>query len=89
MEQVEPGYHDTEYAEILPLIIIDAKKRPKWFKIAYKESRIGKIRGTPTFIIWNEETGMEIDRIVGYSGKKWFYEYIDSWIENNKKYYGQ
>ena len=76
MEQVEPEYHDTEYAETLPLTIIDAKDIPEWFHVAYDKGNIKPIRGTPTFIIWDEENQEEIDRIVGYGGKEWFYEQI-------------
>ena len=76
MEQVEPDYHDTEYAKTLPLTIIDNADIPEWFHIAYDKGYIKAIRGTPTFIIWHEENQEEIDRIVGYGGKEWFYEQI-------------
>ena len=82
MEQVEPEYHDTEYAETLPLTIIDAKDIPEWFHIAYDKGNIKKIKGTPTFIIWDEENQIEIDRIVGYGGKEWFYEQISIRVKN-------
>ena len=85
MEQVEPEYHDTIYAETLPLTIIYHNDRPEWFNIAYEEGRIKKIKGTPTFIIWDEESQAEIDRIVGYGGKEWFYEQIAIWIDNHHK----
>ena len=85
MEQVEPEYHDTEYAKTLPLTIIDAKDIPEWFHIAYDKGNIKPIRGTPTFIIWDEKRQEEIDRIVGYGGKEWFYEQIVHWIDNHHK----
>ena len=85
MEQVEPEYHDTEYAETLPLTIIDAKDIPEWFHIAYDKGNIKPIRGTPTFIIWDAESQVEIARIVGYNGKEWFYEQIAIWIDNHHK----
>ena len=88
-EQVAPTYNDTKYAETLPLIIIDAKDIPEWFHIAYDKGNIKKIRGTPTFIIWDEENQVEIDRIVGYNGKEWFYERIAYWVKHNEEYYGQ
>jgi thioredoxin-related protein len=88
-EQVVPTYNDTEYAETLPLTIIDAEDIPEWFTVAYEKGDIEKIKGTPTFIIWNEETQVEVDRIVGYNGKEWFYERIDYWIEHYEEYYGQ
>ena len=82
MEQVEPEYHDTEYAKTLPLTIVYHTDRPEWFNIAYEEGRIKKIKGTPTFIIWDEESQAEIDRIVGYGGKEWFYEQISIRVKN-------
>ena len=88
-EQVAPEYNDTIYAETLPLTIIDAEHPPEWFTTAYEEGKIKKIRGTPTFIIWDKESQSEIDRIVGYNGKEWFYERIAYWIEHHEEYYGQ
>ena len=82
MEQVEPDYHDTEYAKILPLTIIDNADIPEWFHVAYDKGNIKPIRGTPTFIIWDEENQIEIDRIVGYGGKEWFYEQISIRVKN-------
>ena len=66
---------DYEYRD-MPLVIIDAYNQPDWFKEAYKENRIKPIRGTPTFIIWNGRK--ELGRLVGYSGKEWFYTNLDS-----------
>ena len=66
---------DYEYRD-MPLVIIDAYNHPDWFKEAYKENRIKPIRGTPTFIIWNGRK--ELGRLVGYSGKEWFYTNLDS-----------
>ena len=88
-EQVAPTYNDTKYAETLPLTIIDNADIPDWFHVAYDEGRIEPIKGTPTFIIWDEENQIEIDRIVGYNGKEWFYEKIAYWIEHYEEYYGQ
>ena len=85
MNEVEPGYHDTIYAETLPLTIVYHTDRPEWFNIAYEEGRIQKIKGTPTFIIWDEKSQEEIDRIVGYGVKEWFYEQIVHWIDNHHK----
>ena len=86
MEQVEPEYHDTEYAKTLPLTIIDNADIPEWFQTAYEEGRIENIRGTPTFIIWNEEEQVEVDRIVGYGGKDEFFARIAYWIEHNENF---
>ena len=88
-EQVAPTYNDTEYAETLPLIIIDNADIPDWFHVAYEEGRIEPIKGTPTFIIWDEENQIEIERIVGYNGKEWFYERIAYWVKHYEEYYGQ
>jgi len=57
----------------LPLIIIDEDNEPEWFITAYIEKRIKPIRATPTFILWDEFEKYELDRIVGYGGKDWFY----------------
>ena len=82
-EQVAPTYNDSKYAEILPLTIIDAENIPEWFTKVYTEGKIKKIRGTPTFIIWDEESQAEIDRIVGYNGKDEFFARIAYWIEHH------
>ena len=66
---------DYEYRD-MPLVIINLYEQPKWFKEAYAEGRIKPIRGTPTFIIWNGRK--ELARLVGYSGKEWFYTNLDS-----------
>ena len=88
-KEITPEYNDTEYAETLPLTIIDNADIPEWFQTAYEEGRIENIRGTPTFIIWDEENQVEIDRIVGYNGKEWFYERIAYCVKHNEEYYGQ
>ena len=71
MEEVAVDY---EYKD-LPLVIIDAHNQPDWFREAYAENRIKSIFGTPTFIIWNGRK--ELARIIGYSGKEWFYNQLD------------
>ena len=75
--EVGDTYKDSEYAENLPLIIINAddypEHIPKWFEDAYKKRIIKPIIGTPTFILWDEKKKIEVDRFVGYNGKKWFY----------------
>ena len=84
-EQVAPAYNDTEYAEALPLIIVDAKDIPEWFHIAYDKGNIKKIKGTPTFIIFDTESQVEIARIVGYNGKDEFFARIAYWIDNHEE----
>ena len=81
-EQVAPTYNDTKYAETLPLTIIDNADIPDWFHIAYDKGNIKPIRGTPTFIIFDTESQVEIDRIVGYNGKDEFFARIAYWIEH-------
>ena len=88
-EQVAPEYNDTVYAETLPLTIIDAEHIPEWFTKAYEKGDIKKIKGTPTFIIFDKESQAEIDRFVGYNGKEWFYEQVAYWINHYEEYYGQ
>tara|TARA_B100001245_G_C22629712_1_gene310213 strand:- start:50 stop:388 length:339 start_codon:yes stop_codon:yes gene_type:complete len=79
--EVTPTYKDSEYAEDLPLIIINADEYPtyipKWFKDAYEKGDIKPIKGLPTFILWDEERNVELDRLVGYYGKLWFYQKIE------------
>ena len=88
-EEVAPYYNKTTYAETLPLTIIDSTDIPEWFHIAYAEGRIEPIKGTPTFIIFDEKSKAEVNRFVGYNGKEWFYERVASWIEHYEEYYGQ
>ena len=76
INEVAVDYNDSEIAKKLPLVIISVYDQPEWFKQAYAENRIKPIRGTPTFIIWNGRK--ELARIVGYSGKEWFYAKLDS-----------
>ena len=71
MEEVGVDYENED----LPLVIIDAHDQPVWFQEAYAEGRIKKIRGTPTFIVWNGRR--ELVRIVGYGGKDSFYRTLD------------
>ena len=73
IKEVAVDYNDSEIAKRLPLVIISVYDQPEWFKEAYAENRIKPIRGTPTFILWNEFEKYEVDRIVGYGGKDWFY----------------
>lgn len=79
--EITPTYNDSEYAEYLPLIIINAdeypKNIPKWFAAAYKKGDIKPIRKVPTFILWDEKRKVELDRLVGYFGKTWFYGRIE------------
>ena len=64
----------------LPLIIIDEGNEPGWFITAYIEKRIKPIRATPTFILWDEFEKIEVDRIVGYGGRDWFYNQLQEML---------
>ena len=74
LEEVEPTYHDSEYAKHLPLNILDIDKPPpQWIIKAFDEFRLTPIDQTPTFVIWDDK---ELARLVGYVGKEKFYESI-------------
>ena len=75
MNEVGVYYHNSIYAEKLPLVVISITEIPVWFKEAYNENRIKPIRGTPTFIIWNGRK--ELARIVGYRDKDRFYSRLE------------
>ena len=79
--EVAPTYKDSEYSKDLPLIIINAddypKHIPEWFANAYVKGDIKPIKGLPTFILWDEKRKVELDRLVGYYGKLWFYQKIE------------
>ena len=81
LEEVAPTYKDSEYAEQFPLIIISVDDYPlhvpEWFVTAYEKGDIKPINATPTFILWDEKQKVEIDRLVGYFGKEWFYDRIE------------
>ena len=42
------------------------------------------IRGTPAFIVWDVEQNKELDRILGYSDKNYFFFILDKIIEMRK-----
>ena len=56
-EQVLPGYAASETGKNLPVkvVSIQGANFPDWFGEAMENGRIGEIRGTPTFIIWDEK----------------------------------
>ena len=68
LEEVEPTYHDSEYSKHLPLKVITMRgDMPIWIARAMDEGRLGPIRNTPPYIVWDEK---EIARLVGYGGKE-------------------
>ena len=83
LEEVEPTYHESEYAKHLPLKILSMDQRmPIWVARAMDEGRLQPIRNTPTFVVWDEK---EIARLVGYGGKESFYESLSIFVEENGK----
>ena len=82
LSEVRDEYIRSEYNTFLPLVIMNLriKKTHEWIKA---HQYLTPIRGTPTFIIWDDEKEREIDRIVGYANKVWFYERLNKII---KKY---
>ena len=73
-EEVVPSYNN-----IVPLVIINAtsgKNIPQWYKKALKLKKVSKLRGIPAFIIWDDETEVELIRWVGYGGSDNFYQML-------------
>ena len=91
MEEVAVEYNESKQAKILPLIVINVNDIPDWFKEAYNQNRIKRIKGTPTFIVWNGRK--ELSRLTGYLDKEDFYKRINiylaewgmenSWLKEN------
>ncbi len=79
-------YNESPYAEWAPLRYMIWSKGyrphphewPDWFRAARDEGRINKVRGTPTFILYDtppgEDKPREVGRILGYRGEEWFYD---------------
>jgi len=84
LKEVAQEYSSTEYAKILPLRIIsmDRKNAPRWFDNAYDQNQIDGIRGTPTFVVF--DSGKEVARLIGYNGKKRWYDDISRFINENR-----
>ena len=77
-EEVVPSYNNP-----VPLVIINAtsgRNIPQWYKKALKLKNVSKLRGIPAFIIWDDETEVELIRWVGYGGKDHFYQLLDEAI---------
>ena len=64
----------------LKIVTFEGNNFPKWFAQALEENRIGKILGTPTFLIWDEVNKKEIGRFEGYTQKTNFYTQLDEAI---------
>ena len=84
LKEVAPTYAEQEFAKLLPLRIIsmDRKTAPKWFDKAYNARKIDGIAGTPTFVVFDD--GEEVARLIGYLGKKNFYDDMTKFVESNR-----
>jgi len=78
INEVAIDYNESEQAKTLPLVIINVNNIPTWFKEAYNEGRIKRIKGTPTFIVWNGRK--ELSRLTGYKNRKDFMLRINIYI---------
>ena len=77
-EEVVPSYNNP-----VPLVIINAtsgRNIPQWYKKALKLKNVSKLRGIPAFIIWDNETEVELIRWEGYGGSDHFYQLLDEAI---------
>ena len=87
LKEVEPTYSQSEAGSLLPLHIIQMDKPvPDWYIEAFKAKAIGRIAGTPTFIVW--VNAQEEGRFVGYPGKEQFYAQLDNFIKTNGHLFG-
>ena len=86
LKEVAPTYAQSEAAKLLPLRIIsmDRKNAPKWYDKAYEARKIDGIAGTPTFIVF--DNGVEVARLIGYSGMQNFYEDINNFVDSNRRH---
>ena len=82
LEEVEPTYKESPAGEVMPLRIINMDGAvPDWYIKAFKEKRIGRIAGTPTFVVWTDRA---IFKWVGYKGVKHFYDTIGGFMRENQ-----
>lgn len=72
---LEPKYEDTVIGKQYPLIVLNMKIRPpQWVIDAFRDGRLKRIKGTPTFVLW--DGGKEFGSIVGYGGRN---QFIPAW----------
>ncbi|MAV94644.1 MAG: hypothetical protein CMA31_03025 [Euryarchaeota archaeon] len=87
LKEVEPTYSQSEAGRLMPLHIIQMDKPvPDWYINAFKAKAIGRIAGTPTFIVWVND--QEEGRFVGYPGKEQFYAQLNDFIKTNGHLFG-
>lgn len=86
MKDTRPGYSESEQAKTYPLRIIDISlfMNREWLRQQTRDGAIKPIRGTPTFIVWDDNR--EMGRIVGYSGSELWYRRLDNIISNLNLY---
>ena len=88
LKEVAPTYSDSKVGKLLPLRVIDMDQPvPDWYDRAYRDKRISQIRGTPTFIVWQNDT--ELYKFVGYPGKERFYDIINQYVNANLDLFGK
>ena len=77
------NYSKTDIGQALPIQIIDEKDgRIDWIVDAVQSGKMDYIRGTPTFVVWDDKLEMELTRLVGYAGKENFYENLGLILKN-------
>ena len=77
------NYSKTDIGQALPIQIIDEKDgRIERIVEAIQSGRMDYIRGTPTFVVWDDTLEMELTRLVGYRSKENFYENLGLILKN-------
>jgi len=81
-DEVWKEYTQLEDSMKLPLKIVSFKADnfPSWVSKAIEDNRIGRIMGTPTFIIWDEVNKKEVGRFEGYTQKKNFFSQLNETV---------
>jgi hypothetical protein len=76
--EVFPEYPKSDVGGNLPakIVVIQGNNFPEWLAKAMEEERVGRIIGTPTFIIWDEANKKEMGRVEGYTQKSRFYSQL-------------
>lgn len=84
MRETYLAYGYSKQGKLLPLKVLDVTKPIliEWIRWNIRLGTMRPIRGTPTFIIWDNDK--EVDRIVGYGGQEQFYHMLDILIERHE-----
>lgn len=70
-ESERKKYEDTVIGKKYPLIVLNLRVRPpQWVIDAFRDNKIERIKGTPTFVLWDGEK--QFGKIVGYGGRSSF-----------------